>query len=41
MDYCNYCKKETEHKSSDNKLTCKVCGSSRLDKIQGFNANLM
>jgi len=48
--YCNYCQKETPHKVVDpNKskdgtggdIRCTVCGSARLDTIQGFNANLM
>jgi len=47
--FCNYCKKYTDHEiwSRPNKegtggdLTCKVCGSQRMDTIQGFNANLM
>ena len=41
-EYCNYCREITEHKRTDiNKLNCVVCGCTRLDKIQGFNANLM
>ncbi len=48
--YCNYCKRETLHKVVDRRksrdgtggdLRCTVCGSARLDTIQGFNANLM
>ncbi len=48
--YCNYCKRETPHRIIDARkskdgtggdLRCTVCGSARLDTIQGFNANLM
>lgn len=47
--YCDYCKDTTKHeiRSSPNSegtsgdLRCCICGSCRLDKIQGFNANLM
>jgi hypothetical protein len=49
LEFCNYCKKYRPHevKSLPNKqgtggdLRCTCCGSSRLDKIQGVNANLM
>ena len=50
MKYCNFCKKETEHsiirkeKNKDGtggELKCSICGSVRLDKIQGFDASLM
>lgn len=49
-DYCKLCKANTTHKIVDSskndnetggKLICQECGSSRLDKIQGFNAALM
>ncbi len=49
-EYCNHCQKKTQHqvmKETRNKngnikdLRCKECSSSRLDKIQGFNAQLM
>ncbi len=48
--YCNYCKRETPHRIVDRRyskdgtggaLRCSVCGSARLDTIQGFNASLM
>ena len=47
--YCAYCKKMTAHRllSRPNKsgtgrdLRCTVCSSSRLDKIQGMDAELM
>ena len=50
VDYCNYCRKNTLHtiqsdeyndEGTGGKLLCTVCGSCRMDKIQGFNANLM
>ena len=41
-DYCSYCKETTKHEiEEDNKLICVKCGSSRMNKIQGFNASLM
>ena len=47
--FCNYCRRYTSHKvlslpnrqGTGGDLRCTVCSSSRLDKIQGFNANLM
>ena len=47
--YCAYCKRMTLHQilSVPNKqgtggdLRCTVCRSSRLDKIQGMDAELM
>jgi len=48
--YCAYCKKITEHEVISSKtdgkgtgriLRCKVCHSSRLGEIQGFDASLM
>ena len=38
---CEYCKKNTQHERINNGLICQVCGSERLDKIQGMNAALM
>jgi len=41
-DYCNYCKQDTKHEYiEENYMKCMVCGSGRMDKIQGFNAVLM
>lgn len=48
--YCTYCKRETEHvyrsreyskDGTGGDLLCLICGSTRLDTIQGFNAVLM
>jgi len=47
--FCNYCKKYTDHKvwslpneeGTGGNMTCTVCGSARMDTIQGFDANLM
>ena len=49
-DYCMCCKKNTIHeiRSMDKNLEgtggvliCTICGSQRMDTIQGFNAALM
>ena len=47
--YCNCCKKYTQHEiwghpnkdGTGGQLTCTVCGSERMDTIQGFNSSLM
>ena len=42
--YCSYCKKQTEHEidnENKNDLNCTLCGSSRMDKIQGIDSSLM
>lgn len=47
--FCSYCGKYTEHEvrsepndeGTGGDLRCTSCRSSRLDTIQGFNANLM
>ena len=47
--YCSYCKRQTVHEihslpnkeGTGGKLVCSVCGSARLDTIQGFDASLM
>ena len=49
LAYCSYCKRRTPHEIWDKnnkegtggKLVCARCKSTRMDKIQGFDAALM
>jgi len=50
LTYCAYCKKQTPHNvvkkggstdAGQDDLRCTKCGSARLHKIQGFDAELM
>ena len=39
--YCDFCKRQVIHDKDESNFICRRCGSSRLDKIQGFDASLM